>query len=96
MTTSTATPISPLAAFFMPTGQDRPDAISRWIWFSPMRAPIALQLIKSSKYSDADMRKGNKPASLSILKPTRAVAVAVANHLANSARHIKNRMPILT
>ena len=39
--------------FLKPTGMDSPDAISRWVWLSIVRAPIAAQAIASPKYCGA-------------------------------------------
>ena len=39
----TATSRPPSVPFLKPTAIDRPDAISRWVWLSVVRAPIAVQ-----------------------------------------------------
>ena len=49
-TASTAIFTLPLVPFLKPTGQDRPEAISRWIWLSVVRAPIAPQATRSAMY----------------------------------------------
>ena len=41
MTASTAILTLPSVPFLKPIGQDNPDASSRWIWLSVVRAPIA-------------------------------------------------------
>ena len=46
----TATPMSPLVPFLKPTGVDRPEDISRCVCDSVVRAPIALQAIRSPRY----------------------------------------------
>ena len=33
--------------FLKPTGVDRPEAISRWVWDSEVRAPMAVQAMRS-------------------------------------------------
>ena len=38
---STATWIEPSVPFLKPTGIERPEASSRWIWLSVVRAPMA-------------------------------------------------------
>ena len=43
-------PTSPSVPFLKPTGQDRPEAIWRWIWLSVVRAPIAPQATRSAMY----------------------------------------------
>ena len=40
----------PSVPFLKPIGIDNPEAISRWVWLSVVRAPIAVQLIKSAMY----------------------------------------------
>ena len=40
----------PSVPFLKPIGIERPDAISRWVWLSVVRAPMAVQLIKSAMY----------------------------------------------
>jgi hypothetical protein len=47
-TASTATLTSPSVRFLKPTGIESPDASSRWIWLSTVRAPIAPQLTRSA------------------------------------------------
>ena len=42
-----ATPRDPSVPFLNPTGQLKPDAISRWVCDSVVRAPIADQEIRS-------------------------------------------------
>jgi hypothetical protein len=42
-----ATSRSPSVPFLKPTGVDRPEAISRWVWDSEVRAPIAVQAMRS-------------------------------------------------
>ena len=42
-----ATSRSPSVAFLKPTGVDRPEAISRWVCDSEVRAPIAVHEIRS-------------------------------------------------
>jgi len=44
---SIAMPSEPSVLFLKPTGQDRPEASSRWPWLSVVRAPIAPQLTRS-------------------------------------------------
>ncbi len=46
----TATWTPPSVPFLNPTGNDTPDASSRWSWDSVVRAPTAPRLIRSSKY----------------------------------------------
>ena len=36
----TAICTSPSVAFLKPTGMDRPEAISRWVWLSVVLAPM--------------------------------------------------------
>ena len=45
---SMATCTLPSVPFLKPTGIDRPDASSRWIWLSVVRAPIAPQATRSA------------------------------------------------
>ena len=40
----------PSVPFLNPIGIDRPEAISRWVWLSVVRAPMAVQLIRSAMY----------------------------------------------
>ena len=40
----------PSVPFLKPMGMDRPEAISRWVWLSVVRAPMAVQLIRSAMY----------------------------------------------
>jgi hypothetical protein len=41
---------SPSVPFLKPTGVDRPEDISRWVCDSVVRAPIAVQAIRSPRY----------------------------------------------
>ena len=43
----TAASREPSVPFLKPTGVDRPEAISRWVWDSEVRAPMAVQLMRS-------------------------------------------------
>ena len=45
-----AVPTLPSVPFLKPIGIDRPEAISRWVWLSVVRAPMAVQLIRSAMY----------------------------------------------
>src|SRR5690554_7007727 len=45
-----ATPRLPSVPFLKPTAQDRPEASSRWVWDSVVRAPMADQEIRSCRY----------------------------------------------
>jgi hypothetical protein len=40
----------PSVLFLKPMGMERPEAISRWVWLSVVRAPIAVQAITSAMY----------------------------------------------
>ena len=40
----------PSVPFLKPIGIDKPEAISRWVWLSVVRAPMAVQLIRSAMY----------------------------------------------
>ena len=40
----------PSVPFLKPMGMDSPEAISRWVWLSVVRAPMAVQLIRSAMY----------------------------------------------
>jgi hypothetical protein len=40
----------PSVQFLNPTGMERPDAISRWIWLSVVRAPMAVQETRPAIY----------------------------------------------
>src|SRR5690554_7963972 len=46
----TATSRLPSVPFLKPTGQERPEDISRWVWDSVVRAPMADQLMQSWMY----------------------------------------------
>ena len=48
----------PSVPFLKPTAEDRPEAISRWVWDSVVRAPMADQLIRSCRYCG---RSGQAP-----------------------------------
>jgi len=76
-----ATPRPPSVPFLKPTGIDKPDAISRWVWLSVVRAPIAVQLTKSAMYcgiigSNISVAAGS-PSSPSSRKRPRAVRIPV-------------------
>ena len=43
-------PSEPSVPFLKPTGVDRPDAISRCVWASAVRAPIAVHATRSPMY----------------------------------------------
>ncbi len=43
----TAGSMSPSVPFLNPTGVDRPEDISRWVWDSEVRAPMAVQATRS-------------------------------------------------
>ncbi|STT54943.1 Uncharacterised protein [Klebsiella pneumoniae] len=45
---STAMRVLPSVPFLNPTGQESAEAISRWIWLSVVRAPMAPQLMRSA------------------------------------------------
>src|SRR5690554_5269955 len=45
-----ATSRLPSVPFLKPTGLERPEDISRWVWDSVVRAPIADQLMQSCRY----------------------------------------------
>src|SRR5690554_7302840 len=47
-----ATVRPPSVPFLKPTAEDRPEAISRWVCDSVVRAPIGDQLIKSCRYCE--------------------------------------------
>ena len=74
-----ATSVLPSVAFLKPTGVDRPDAISRCVCDSEVRAPIAVQEIRSPKYcgpigSRASVAVG-RPSSLTCSKNARAFSM---------------------
>ena len=73
----TATARLPSVPFLMPTGMDRPLAISRWVWDSVVRAPIALQEMRSAMYcgvigSSASVAQG-RPSSFRSSRSLRAM-----------------------
>ena len=43
----TAPPMSPSVPFLKPTGVESPDDISRWVCDSEVRAPMAVQAMRS-------------------------------------------------
>ena len=58
-----ATSRSPSVAFLKPTGVERPEAISRWVWDSEVRAPMAVQAIKGVEIGlgfEAARRRGSQ------------------------------------
>ncbi len=73
----TAAPGSPSVAFLKPTGVDRPLDISRWVWDSEVRAPMAVQVMRSPIYcggmgSRASVAAG-KPSSAMLSRNPRAL-----------------------
>ena len=46
----TAPSSQPSVPFLKPTGIESPLAISRWVWLSLVRAPIAAQEMQSARY----------------------------------------------
>ena len=61
-TASTAMRTLPSVPFLKPTGQERPEASSRWIWLSVVRAPIAAQATRSAMYCGVVMSRNSQPA----------------------------------
>ena len=59
---STAIRTLPSVPFLKPTGQERPDASSRWTWLSVVRAPIAPQDTRSAMYCGVIMSRYSQPA----------------------------------
>ena len=57
-------------AFLKPTGVERPLDISRWVWDSEVRAPMAVQLMRSPMYWGV---LGSR-ASVAVGRPTSADA----------------------
>src|SRR6187397_581292 len=49
-TASAAMRTLPSVPFLKPSGQDSPEASSRWIWLSVVRAPIAAHATRSAMY----------------------------------------------
>lgn len=73
----TATSRLPSVPFLKPTGQERPEDISRWVWDSVVRAPMADQLMQSWMYcgeigSSASVASG-RPISASSTSSRRAM-----------------------
>ena len=73
----TATSRLPSVPFLKPTGPDRPEDISRWVWDSVVRAPIADQEIRSCMYcgvvgSSASVAAG-RPSSATSSSSLRAM-----------------------
>jgi hypothetical protein len=52
----------PLVPFLNPTGQERPEASSRWVWLSVVRAPMAPQAIRSATYCGLIRSRNSVPA----------------------------------
>ena len=52
----------PSVPFLNPTGVDRPLAISRWVWDSVVRAPMAVQVINSDRYCGMMGSRASVPA----------------------------------
>ncbi len=61
-TASAAMRTLPSVPFLKPTGQESPDASSRWIWLSVVRAPIAAHAIRSAMYCGVVMSRNSVPA----------------------------------
>ena len=61
-TASAAMRTLPSVPFLKPTGHDSPDASSRWIWLSVVRAPIAAHAIRSAMYCGVVMSRNSVPA----------------------------------
>ena len=58
----TAASSEPSVPFLKPTGVDNPDDISRWVCDSEVRAPIAVQAIRSPRYCGAIGSSASVPA----------------------------------
>jgi len=58
----TAAPRSPSVAFLKPTGVERPLDISRWVWDSEVRAPMAVQAMRSPRYWGVMGSRASVPA----------------------------------
>ena len=74
-----ATWMSPSVPFLNPTGVDKPLAISRWVWDSDVRAPMAVQATRSPRYcgvmgSSASVAMG-KPSSATLSRKARAFSI---------------------
>ncbi len=68
---------SPSVAFLKPTGIERPEAISRWVWLSVVRAPIEAQLTSSAVYcgtmGSSISEPAGRPSSLTRISNSRAI-----------------------
>ena len=62
ITASAAMRTLPSVPFLNPTGHDSPEAISRWIWLSVVRAPIAPQATRSAMYCGEIVSRYSQPA----------------------------------
>src|SRR5882762_10662491 len=60
-TASAAMRTLPSVPFLKPTGHDSPEASSRWIWLSVVRAPIAAHAIRSAMYCGVVMSRNFGP-----------------------------------
>ncbi|MOA45429.1 hypothetical protein D3C78_1678250 [compost metagenome] len=63
-----AVPRLPSVPFLKPTGMERPEAISLWVWDSVVRAPMADQEKSSARYwglmgSSASVASGNSSSA---------------------------------
>src|SRR5271166_6924925 len=65
-TASMAICTSPEVAFLNPTGHERPDTSWRWTWLSVVRAPIAPQLTRPTRYWGVIMSRNSVPAGTAI------------------------------
>ena len=72
----------PSVPFLNPTGQDRPEASSRWTWLSVVRAPMAPQLIRSFTYCG-------------VIRSRYSVAAGIPISLMSTSRWRARRKPLL-
>ena len=77
-----AVPRLPSVPFLKPTGMERPDAISLWVWDSVVRAPMADQEKSSARYCGLDGdRAPRSPGQLQLSQPAEQLAGAVQTQL---------------
>lgn len=56
----------PSVPFLNPTGTERPEASSRWIWDSVVRAPIAPQETRSPKNWGVKVSRNSQPQGIPV------------------------------
>src|SRR4030067_668560 len=84
-----ATPMLPSVAFLNPTGAESPLAISRCVWDSLVRAPIAYQAMRSPRYC------GAAGSSASVAAGTPSAARSTRNRRARPLRVVQARCRIV-